>query len=139
MNDIERGISEWVDRVNERYATIAALQVDPYKQGFIDALEKVASDWASKEFRGHDEIQSVEVQAFLDTRHVHYEECRGMKPLQSQLTRLRDLVGALPVIKGPINDESILDAWESDKITFEALRKLLDYRATLEAGKEGQG
>lgn len=75
-------------------ATIAALQAqvkelerDPYKQGFIDALEKVASDWASKEFRGHDEIQSCEVQAFLDTRHVHYEECRGVKPLQSQLTQ----------------------------------------------------
>ena len=75
-------------------ATIAALQArvqeleaDPYKQGFADALEKVASDWASKEFRGHDEIQSCEVQAFLDTRHVHYEECRGVKPLQSQLTQ----------------------------------------------------
>lgn len=42
-----------------------------------EALEKVANDWASKGFCGHDEIQSIEVQAFLDTRHVHYPECRG--------------------------------------------------------------
>jgi len=66
---------------------VRELERDRYKQGFADALEKVASDWASKEFRGHDEIQSCEVQAFLDTRHVHYEECRGVKPLQSQLTQ----------------------------------------------------
>jgi len=83
-----------VVKAADAQATIAALQArvqelesDPYKQGFADALEKVASDWASKEFRGHDEVQGVEVQAFLDTRHVHYEECRGVKPLQSQLTQ----------------------------------------------------
>ena len=69
---------------------VKALKADPYKQGFADALEKVASDWASKEFRGHDEIQGAEVQAFLDTRHVHYEECRGVKPLQTALDAERE-------------------------------------------------
>ena len=75
------------EQVAALQARVKELESDPYKQGFIDALGKVGSDWASKEFRGHDEIQSCEVQAFLDTRHVHYEECRGVKPLQSQLTQ----------------------------------------------------
>ena len=57
--------------------------MNEYQQGFKDALTKVANEWASKSFRGHDEIQSCEVQAFLDTRHVHYEECRKQPPTRT--------------------------------------------------------
>jgi hypothetical protein len=45
-----------------------------WQAGFRAALEKVAQDWADKGFRSHDEVQSIEVQAFLDSRHVHYPE-----------------------------------------------------------------
>lgn len=64
------------------------MECDKYKQGFIDALEKVAQDFANKGLRSQDEMSACEIQAFLDTRHVHYEECRGAKPLQQTVERL---------------------------------------------------
>lgn len=39
-------------------------------------LSKVAQDWADREWRPSDTVGANEVQAFLDSRHVHYQECR---------------------------------------------------------------
>ena len=44
------------------------------------------------------------------------------------IKELRTLVLALPKVEGEIADETILDLWESDAITFDALRGLLLHR-----------
>jgi hypothetical protein len=50
------------------------------RRGCKKALAKVAQDWRERGFRTHDEIQAIEVQAFLDSRHVHYPECWEGQP-----------------------------------------------------------
>ena len=42
------------------------------------------------------------------------------------------MVAALPKVEGEIDDETILDLWESDAITFDALRALLQHRQGME-------
>jgi len=84
-------------RLADAQATVEALQRErdeAYRQGFADALEKVAREFQDKGFCSTDDIGVVEVQAFLDTRHVHYEECHGVNPLQSELDALKALVRA---------------------------------------------
>ena len=48
------------------------------------------------------------------------------------IKELRTLVLALPKVEGEIADETILDLWESDAITFDALRGLLQHRQGME-------
>ena len=121
---------------------------EAYRQGFADALEKVAREFQDKGFCSTDDIGVVEVQAFLDTRHVHYEECHGVNPLQSELDALQALVRALPVVTGKLEVDSgvcyyvrALDGKENpvvcglmtEQATAFAIKALLAYRATLDA------
>jgi hypothetical protein len=55
---------------------LVAFGQEKFRKGFCAALEKVAAEFHDKEFRYGETIGADEVQAFLDTRHVHYEECR---------------------------------------------------------------
>lgn len=52
--------------------------------------------------------------------------------LKAELERVRGLIAALPKVEGEIADETILDLWESDAITFDALRGLLQHRQGME-------
>jgi predicted RNA-binding Zn-ribbon protein involved in translation (DUF1610 family) len=58
------------------YYSVGVDEADAERRGFLAALEKVANEWHGKEFRYGEQIGCDEVQAFLDTRHVHYPECR---------------------------------------------------------------
>ena len=90
------------------------------------------------------EQKSKTLQSALDAERekvkaleAELERCKGWYKncldAETQLSQLQALVRALPVVEGPVKDEDILDNWESDRITFEALRGLLEYRATLDA------
>ena len=76
MNDVERCISEWVDRVNERDATIAALQAEvkdlkewlaAYKQSIELAQSSLTQRTAERDTarRRVDELEAREVDVVL--------------------------------------------------------------------------
>jgi hypothetical protein len=66
--------ADTVEYYPDQIVLIGQFERDAERRGFCAALEKVANDWRERGFRTHDEIQSIEVQAFLDSRHVHYPE-----------------------------------------------------------------
>jgi hypothetical protein len=66
--DLSLADMQWLRRA------INTVEREAERRGFCAALAKVANDWRERGFRTHDEIQSIEVQAFLDSRHVHYPE-----------------------------------------------------------------
>lgn len=57
-------------------ALITAALRQVVRETWVKALQKVAQDFHDKAFLSTEMIGVVEVQAFLDSRHVHYPECR---------------------------------------------------------------
>jgi len=65
--------------VNEDVVQALVLLTEWRRKQYIAALTKVALDWHEhvKDWGYGNDINKVEVQAFLDSRHVHYQECWG--------------------------------------------------------------
>ena len=106
MNEFDRCIDEWAELVAKRNATITALEqrVKELETNMLaatatvaslenrladvereratearvwrEALNKVAQDFHDSYRYAGPEIGYIEVQAFLDSRHVHYPECQ---------------------------------------------------------------
>jgi hypothetical protein len=89
----------------------------------------------------------VEVQAFLDTRHVHYEECHGVNPLQSELDALKATMRALPSGSSMMRTDFVNGKWRvwddlgeatllgefKNSDHAQAYRAMVKHRATLDA------
>lgn len=81
----ERVIDDWkikdptAFRLGHLKDLIAAELLAVQREAYREALNDVARDWASYEFRGHDNVTSLEVQTFLDTRHVHYPKAQAIR------------------------------------------------------------
>ena len=61
----------------EAFKVLAAWRDEEYRKAYVDALTKVAMDWQEKvkDWGHNSDVVIIEVQAFLDSRHVHYPEC----------------------------------------------------------------
>ena len=52
------------------------------REVWLEAINKVAQDWCDNYGAHITSVNGVEVQAFLDTRHVHYPECQQAKEIK---------------------------------------------------------
>ena len=100
-----------VDELEAREVDVVLLREDLEKR--TAELERV---------RG--ELQSAEAGYFVAER-----ELQGAN---NKYDELHTLIAALPKVEGEISDEIILDLWESDAITLDALRALLQHLQGME-------
>ena len=127
MNDVERCISEWVDRVNERDATIAALQAEvkdlkewlaAYKQSIelaqssltqrtaeLEAAKAESNAYYEKAIQFEHELYGDPINN-VGIVHVAQGLKKERADLQAELERVRALVKALPKVEGEIEVSS---------------------------------